>query len=71
MSPRIGLPMPTPKNVQEFKRLYLQEYGEEITDATALELAISVLTLVYLGTSPLKSESPLKPVTLFAEESVG
>jgi hypothetical protein len=69
MSPRIGLPMPMPENVQQFKQIYLQEYGEEISDATALELAISVLTLVYLGTSPLKSDNLLKPVTLFAEES--
>ena len=56
MSHHIGFPMPTPENVQVFKKLYLQEYGEDISDTKALELAISMLTIVYIGTTPLEPE---------------
>ena len=42
--------------LQEFKQLYLEEFGEEIDDAKAAELAINLLTLFDHIYRPLKRE---------------
>lgn len=42
--------------LKEFKQLYLEEFGEEIDDAKATELAINLLTLFDHIYRPLKKE---------------
>jgi len=44
------------KALREFKELYLEEFGEEIDDAKATELAINLLTLFNHIYRPLKKE---------------
>lgn len=42
------LPLPNEKEVEEFKRMYQQEFGVELTDAEALDAAIRLVQLVAL-----------------------
>ncbi len=49
--------------LQEFKDLYLQEYGEELDDKTARKKAIGLLKVMRIVYGPLKvpiSESEVK-----------
>ena len=40
--------------LQEFKKLYVEEFGEEITDEQAMELGTSLLTLFHHIYRPVK-----------------
>lgn len=42
--------------IQEFKRLYVEEFGEEISDEQATELGINLLTLLNHTYRPVKHE---------------
>lgn len=42
--------------LQEFKEIWRQEYGEEISDDFAVEQAINLLTLFDAVYKPIKSE---------------
>jgi hypothetical protein len=44
------------KAMQEFKKLYLEEYGEEISDERATELGINLLTIFDKVYRPVKKE---------------
>ena len=44
------------KALQEFKQLYLEEYGEEISDERATELGINLLTMFQNIYRPVKKE---------------
>ncbi|MBV9471140.1 MAG: hypothetical protein JOZ57_18025 [Abitibacteriaceae bacterium] len=46
----MNLPFPTQEAVEEFKQLYLQEFGKELSDEEAWEGATLFLQLFYLGT---------------------
>jgi hypothetical protein len=51
---------------EEFKKLYLEEFGEEISDAKATDLAINLLTLFDHIYRPVKkswlTEQELKEI---------
>lgn len=52
----------TPQALEEFKRIYNKEFGEEISDDEALEMAQRVLTFFSLIYRPLPDqEGSLKP----------
>ena len=42
--------------MQEFKKIYLEEYGEEISDERATELGINLLTIFDKVYRPVKKE---------------
>ena len=42
--------------LKEFKQLYLEEFGEEISDAEATELGINLLTMFQNIYRPVKRE---------------
>ena len=42
--------------LQEFKELYKQDYGVELSDEAALELAINLLTFMNVIYKPIKKE---------------
>ena len=42
--------------VQEFKMLYVQEFGEEISDEQAMELGTNLLTLFHHIYRPVKKD---------------
>ena len=42
--------------LQEFKKLYVEEFGEEISDEQALKLATNLLTLFKYTYKPIKKE---------------
>jgi hypothetical protein len=42
--------------LQEFKKIYLEEYGEEISDERATELGINLLTMFDNIYRPVKRE---------------
>lgn len=42
--------------LQEFKQLYLEEYGQELSDAEALELGVNLLTFMNAIYKPVKKE---------------
>lgn len=42
--------------LQEFKNLYVEEFGEEISDEQAMELGINLLTLFNHIYRPVKKE---------------
>ena len=44
------------KALQEFKKIYLEEYGEEISDERATELGINLLTMFDNIYRPVKRE---------------
>lgn len=53
----------SPRALQEFKDLYLQEYGEKLDDKTARKKAIGLLKVMRIVYGPLKvpiSESEVK-----------
>lgn len=41
------------KAIEEFKEIYRQEFGEEISDQTALELALNLLNLFRVIYKPI------------------
>lgn len=43
--PRAGLSMPSAESITEFKQIYAEEFGEEISDEYALALAVKLLGL--------------------------
>ncbi len=44
------------KALQDFKLVWLEEYGEKITDEQALELGINLLTFMNAIYKPVKKE---------------
>jgi hypothetical protein len=46
----MSLPTPTREQVREFKQIYLDEFGRELTDEEAWEAATVTLQLFYAGT---------------------
>ena len=42
--------------LQEFKKLYVEEFGEEISDEQAMELGTNLLTLFHHIYRPLKKD---------------
>lgn len=49
--------MPLSKEaIEEFKEIYRQEFGKEISDQTALELALNLLTLFQAIYRPVTKE---------------
>lgn len=46
----------TQEDIEEFKQIYRQEYGTEISDAQALELATAALNLMQAIYRPLPEE---------------
>ena len=54
--PRWHLIMVSEKALQEFKNIWTEEFGEEITDEKALEEAVSLLTLFDAIYRPIKKE---------------
>jgi len=42
--------------LQEFKKLYVEEFGEEISDEQAMELGTNLLTLYYHIYRPVKND---------------
>ncbi len=46
------------EDVQEFKRLYAEEFSEEITDKDARIMASQLLRLYEVLSKPLPSENP-------------
>lgn len=45
-----------PNDLEEFKRLYMAEYGEELSQAEASEIAGNLVSLYELLCEPLPSE---------------
>ena len=45
----MNLPVPNAKEVEQFKRLYLEHKGVELGDAEALELSTRFLQFFYFG----------------------
>lgn len=43
----------SPEQLAEFKRLYREEFGEDISDAEALDSATSLLTLIKAVYKPI------------------
>jgi len=50
----------TPEALEEFKRIYRKEFGEDISDEQALEMAQRVLTFFSLIYGPLSSRKDLQ-----------
>ena len=48
----MSLPVPNAQEVQEFRRLYRETRGEEVSDAEALDLATRFLHFYYFATTP-------------------
>ena len=48
------LPVPNKEEVDEFKRLYLERFGVELTGEQALEVATRTLQLFYLKNYPVR-----------------
>ena len=46
----VALPLPTPKEVQDFKKIYREKYGIEMTDKEAWDAATRTLRLFCLVT---------------------
>jgi hypothetical protein len=46
----------SPEDLEEFKRIYKAEYGEELTQAEASEAASNLVDLYMLLAEPLPSE---------------
>jgi hypothetical protein len=44
----MGIPVPRPEEVAEFKRLYEEKYGETLTDAEALDGATRLIKYIFL-----------------------
>ena len=42
--------------LQEFKKLYVEEFGEEISDERATELGVNLLTLFHHIYRPVKKD---------------
>jgi len=42
--------------LQEFKKLYVEEFGEEISDEEAMELGTNLLTLFHYIYRPVKKD---------------
>lgn len=43
-----SLPVPSPRAVAEFRKLYLEQFGAELNERDALETATRVLQIYYL-----------------------
>lgn len=49
---------PSPQGVEEFKALYLERFGVELSDQDALDASTHLLHLLFFGLTPLPPDLP-------------
>jgi hypothetical protein len=70
MPPSIPLPVPTSKEVEEFKSLYLSHHGIELTDDEALDAATQLIQYVWLTERVVRRLEKIKDRTKPPSSSV-